>query len=56
MAPTKPTQTVLARRSSLLADLRIIVLASWAFLLQLIRSWRLTRQLLEPANDDQRQP
>ena len=30
----------LVRRSSLLADVRIILLGSWGFLLQLFRSWR----------------
>jgi len=45
MAPREPT---VAQRSSLSADLRIIVLGTWAFLLQFFYSWRLTTQLLEP--------
>ena len=50
---TKPT---LARRAPLLADLRIILLGSWAFLLQVLCSWRLTPKLLEPPHDDQNIP
>ncbi len=49
MEPIKPA---LARRSAPLADLRIILLGSWAFVLQLFRSWRLTSELLKQANDD----
>lgn len=44
MARLEPT---VAQRSSLSGDLRIIALGTWAFLLQLIRSWRLTAQLLD---------
>jgi hypothetical protein len=40
-----------ARRSSLSGDLRIIAFGTWAFLLQLFRSWRLTAQLLEQHDD-----
>jgi len=40
MEPRKPA---LARRSSLLGDARIILLGSWAFLLQLLRSFRRPR-------------
>jgi len=39
---------ILLRRSSLLADVRIILLGSWAFLLQIFCSWRL--------NDDEHSP
>jgi hypothetical protein len=52
MAANQPT---LARRSDLLADLRIIVLGTWAYLMQLVRSWRLTGKLVDP-NDDQHDP
>ena len=47
-------EPILAVRSSLLADLRIIVLGSWAFLLQTFRSWRVTHELSEQS-DDQRE-
>jgi|KBSMisStandDraft_5_1062788.scaffolds.fasta_scaffold389437_2 hypothetical protein len=50
MPAPKPT---LARRSSVLGDLRIILLGSWGFLRQLVRSWRLTPKLLDPPHDDQ---
>ena len=40
MEPRKPA---LARRSSLLGDVRIILLGSWGFVLQLLRSLRLPR-------------
>jgi len=53
MAALKPA---LARRSPLLADLWIILLGSWCFILQSIRSWRLSPQLPEPAHDDQHSP
>ena len=53
MTQLKPT---LARRSSLRADLRIILLGSWAFLLQLWCSWRLTPKLLDRPDDDQNKP
>lgn len=56
MATVKPPRPGLARRSSLRADVRLILLASWAFLLQVFCSWRLTPKLLEPANDDRHQP
>jgi hypothetical protein len=52
MAPNQPT---LARRSSLRADLRILLLGSWAFLQQLVRSWRLTPKLMNP-DEDQHEP
>lgn len=42
-----------AHRASLLGDLRIIALGSWAFLLQLICSWRLTPKLLDLHDDEQ---
>jgi hypothetical protein len=42
----------LARRSSLLGDLRIILLGSWGFFRQLLRSWR-RPQPLDSAHDDQ---
>jgi len=45
-------KAALAVRSSLLGDLRIILLGSWAFLLQTFRSWRLTAKL-SGANDEQ---
>lgn len=45
-------QPTLAERSSLSADLRIIVLGVWAFLLQIFCSWRLTGKLLD-AHDDE---
>jgi len=48
MARREPT---LAQRSSLFIDLRIIVLGTWAFLLQIFCSWRLTSQLLDPADE-----
>jgi len=41
-------------RASLLADLRIIVLGTWAFFLQLLRSWRLTPKLMDQHDDEQR--
>ena len=47
MSENEPT---LARRASLLADLAIILLGSWAFLLQLFHSWRRNPKL-EP-NDE----
>lgn len=50
MAHDQPT---LPRRSSLRGDLRIIALGTWAFLLQLLRSWRLTPKLLNPHDDEQ---
>jgi hypothetical protein len=50
MEPLKPS---LARRSSLLGDVRIILLGSWGFLLQLFRSWRHTPKLLNQPHDDQ---
>lgn len=53
MEPSKPA---LARRAALLGDLRIILLGSWGFLLQLFRSWRLTSNLLQEPHDDQHQP
>jgi len=46
-------KAALARRSSLLGDLRIILLGSWGFLRQLFRSWRQTPKLLEQPNDDE---
>ncbi len=46
----------LARRSSLLGDLRIILLGSWGFLRQLFRAWRLAREPLEQRNDDEHAP
>jgi hypothetical protein len=49
MAQREPT---VAQRSSLRGDWRIIVLGTWAFLLQIVCSWRLTRQLLEPHDDE----
>lgn len=49
MTRNEPT---VARRASLSGDMRIILLGSWAFLLQLFRSWRLTHQLLEPHDDE----
>ena len=52
MAPSVPS---LRRRSPVFGDLRIILLGTWAFLLQILRSWRLTPQLLA-ANDDEHQP
>jgi hypothetical protein len=52
MAANQPR---LARRSALLADLRIIVLGSWAFLLQFFRSRRLTAKLMD-TNDDPHHP
>ncbi|HYQ46387.1 MAG TPA: hypothetical protein VER11_30670 [Polyangiaceae bacterium] len=42
-------------RASLLGDLRIIVLGTWAFFLQLLRSWRLTPKLMD-RHDDEQQP
>lgn len=53
MAQPKPA---LARRASLLGDLCIILLGSWGFVLQLIGSWRLPRELLNQSHDDQHQP
>jgi hypothetical protein len=53
MPPLKPA---LARRASLLGDLRIILLGSWGFIRQLYRSWRLTPKLLEQAHDNQQEP
>ena len=50
MAASKPT---LARRSPLLADLWIILLGSWGFILQLIRSWRLTPKPPDLLHDDE---
>ena len=49
MAQSEPK---VARRSSLLGDARIIVLGTWAFILQLFRSWRLTSELLERHEDE----
>ena len=43
----------LAHRSSLLGDLRIILVGTWGFIRQLFRSWRLTPKLLERPNDDE---
>lgn len=48
---TARSEPTLLRRASLLGDLRIIVLGTWAFLLQLLRSWRLTKALNR--NDDE---
>ena len=48
MARNEPT---LARRSSLRADLRIILLGTWAFVLQLVHSLRWTPQLLNGHDD-----
>lgn len=42
----------LSRRASLLGDLRIILLGTWAFVLQLVRSWRLTAELLDRHDDE----
>jgi len=42
----------MAGRSSLSGDLRIIALGTWAFLLQLFCSWRLTTQLLDSHDDE----
>ncbi len=53
MTEPKPTP---ARRSALLPDLRIILLGSWAFLLQLFCPWRLTPKLVERPHDDQHTP
>ena len=47
--PTPP------RRAALLGDLRIILLGTWAFLLQILRSRRLSPQLLD-RNDDPHDP
>jgi hypothetical protein len=44
----------LRRRSSVLGDLRIILLGTWAFLLQVYRSWRLTPKLLD--RNDEHEP
>ena len=44
--------SMLALRASLWGDLRIIVLGTWAFLLQLFRSWRLTPKLLNPHDNE----
>lgn len=46
----------LARRSSLLGDIRIILLGSWGFLRQLFRSWRSAPKLLDPPHDDDPHP
>jgi len=40
MATENSAKPVLAERSSLLADLRIIVLGSWGFIRQLLLTWR----------------
>jgi len=48
-------QNDLRRRASLLGDLRIIVLGTLAFFLQLVRSFRLTPKLLDQ-HDDAQQP
>lgn len=50
------TGPALRSRSSLLADLRIIVLGSYGFILQLFFSWRLTPKLPVQPNDHQRNP
>ncbi len=52
----EPVSPVLARRSSLLADLRIILLGSWGFLVQLFRSRGLRPKLLDQSHDDDRYP
>ena len=46
------SDSTLARRASLIGDLRIIVLGTWAFLLQLFRSWSLTSKLLDSHDDE----
>ena len=46
----------LARRSSLLGDIRIILLGSWGFIRQLFRSWRRAPKLLDSPHDDRHQP
>jgi hypothetical protein len=51
----EPSKRTLVLRSSLLADLRIILLGSWAFILQTFRTWRLTPKLRDQ-NDDEHQP
>jgi hypothetical protein len=43
----------LARRASLLGDLRIILLGSWGFLRQLLLSCRRSAKALELPHDDQ---
>jgi len=45
-------EPAVVQRSSLSGDLRIIVLGTWAFLLQIFCSWRLTRRLLDPHDDE----
>ena len=52
MTPSEPT---LRQRASALGDLRIVLLGTWAFLLQILRSWRLTPKLPE-GNDDEHEP
>jgi hypothetical protein len=52
----KPVKPAFARRSSLLADLRIILLGSWGFLRQLFRSWRLAPNALDQSHDDRHEP
>jgi len=52
----EPFKAALARRSSVLGDLRIILLGSWGFLLQIFRSWRLTPKLLDRANEHEHEP
>lgn len=47
-----PHHRAAALRASLLGDLRIIVLGTWAFVLQLLRSWRLTPSLLDRHDDE----